>query len=121
MKSPTDVGYLHTYTPKHDLRLVYVDGISAGKTKNGALDTQDMLILNSTTIPDGPMGGEHARAEGMCNLTSTIWGGKIDGILRMESGFEIILCDFEKYLDLADVVAVTSHLSEQRFLGGWST
>jgi hypothetical protein len=112
-------GYLHTYVTKHNLRLLYIDGLSAGKTSNGTLDTQDMLLLNST-IDHGGMGGEFARAHGMCNLTSTLWKGKIDGILRMEGGFEIILCDFKKHLDLADVMAITTHRGQQGFLGGWS-
>ncbi|KAF2031820.1 hypothetical protein EK21DRAFT_62175 [Setomelanomma holmii] len=117
-------GYLHTYAPKHDIRLLYIDGLSAGKTSNGTLDTQDMLLLNSSTLdPHGPMGGEHERAYGMCNMTSTLWEGKIDGILRMEGGFEIILCDFAKHLERTDAITVTQHqywTGEKGFLGGWS-
>ncbi|KAH7085917.1 hypothetical protein BKA63DRAFT_401618 [Paraphoma chrysanthemicola] len=117
------VGYLHTYVPKHDLNLLYVDGLSAGKTSNGTLDTQDMLLLNLTTGPHGPMGGEHERALGMCNLATSLWEGKIDGILRMEGGFEIILCDFARHLERTDVITVTQHsywLNESAgFLGGW--
>ncbi|KNG52631.1 hypothetical protein TW65_00051 [Stemphylium lycopersici] len=109
-------GYLHTYVPKHPLRLLYLDGLSAGKTPNGTLDTQDMLLLNITE--SGPMGGEYKRAQGMCNMSSTLWEGKIDGILRMEAGFEIILCDFQEHLERTDVVAVAT---EERHGGppGW--
>lgn len=64
-----------------------------------------MLLLNLTET-DGPMGGENERAIGMCNLASTLWKGKIDGILRMEGGFEIILCNFEQHLERTGVVAV---------------
>lgn len=53
------------------------------------------------------MGGEVDRAIGMCNLTSTLWEDKIDGILRMEGGFEIILCDFAKHLERTDIITVT--------------
>jgi hypothetical protein len=113
------VGYIHTYIPKHDLRLLYIDGISAGKTSNGTLDTQDLLILNST-LDTGTMIGEFTRARGMCNLTSTIWKERIDGILRMEGGFEVILCDFEKHVELIDVMGVMQHRGQQGFLGGWS-
>ncbi|KAF2129879.1 hypothetical protein P153DRAFT_375504 [Dothidotthia symphoricarpi CBS 119687] len=120
-----DTGYLHTYVPKHPLRLLYIDGLSAGKTANGTLDTQDMLLLNQTsTEPHGPMGGEYERAEGLCNLTSTLWEGEIDGILRLEGGFEIILCDFGKHLKRVDVISVTG--DEGRggpgrggVMGGW--
>jgi hypothetical protein len=66
------------------------------------------------------MGGEMARARGLCDLASTIWEGKIDGILRLEGGFEIILCDFEKHLERLDVVAVTSEGKGKRGpMGGW--
>ncbi|CAG5148984.1 uncharacterized protein ALTATR162_LOCUS2279 [Alternaria atra] len=107
-KESTKYGYLHTYTPKHNLRLLYLDGLSAGKTPNGTLDTQDMLLLNLTDS-DSPMGGEYKRAEGLCNLTATLWEDKINGVLRMEAGFEIILCDFAKHLKRTDVVAVAPH------------
>ncbi|OAF99695.1 uncharacterized protein CC84DRAFT_1169214 [Paraphaeosphaeria sporulosa] len=90
----TGKGYLHTYIPTRALRLLYVDGLSAGKTSNGTLDSQDILLLNKTVPQNSPMGGELLRADGLCNLASTLWEGKIDGILRMEAGFEIILCDF---------------------------
>jgi hypothetical protein len=117
----TTYGYLHTYEPEHPLRLLYIDGLSAGKTANGTLDTQDMLLLNLTE-EHGPMGGEYKRAEGLCNLTSTLWGGKVDGILRMEGGFEIILCDFEKLLQRTDVIAIPAeerHGGPGGGPGGW--
>ncbi|KAF2827570.1 hypothetical protein CC86DRAFT_290230 [Ophiobolus disseminans] len=117
-------GYLHTYVPTHDLHLLYVDGLSAGKTSNGTLDAQDMLLLNmSSGHPHGPMGGEYERAKCMCDLASTLWDGKIDGILRMEGGFEIILCDFAKHLVRADVIAFTEHNGRENrsgMFGGWS-
>ncbi|KAF1843994.1 uncharacterized protein K460DRAFT_379025 [Cucurbitaria berberidis CBS 394.84] len=111
-------GYLHTYVPKNPLRLLYVDGQSGAKTSNGTLDTQDTLLLNMTDT-GGPMGGEFERATGMCNLSSTEWNGKIDGILRMEGGFEIILCDFEKHLERTDVMAMTREGKHDPF-GGWT-
>jgi hypothetical protein len=120
-RSDANTGYLHTYVPKHDLRLLYIDGLSAGKTRNGTLDTQDMLLLNMTYWePNIPMGGEYERAKRMCNLSSTLWQGNIDGVIRMEAGFEIILCDFEKHLERIDVMAVPTHERFNGFLGGWS-
>lgn len=115
------VGYLHTYVPKHPLRLLYIDGLSGGKTTNGTLDTQDYLLLNRTTEDmGGPMGGEMERAKGLCSLAASVWEGKIDGIIRMEGGFEIILCDFESHLDRRDVIAVTSNGERGRGpMGGW--
>ncbi|KAL6709428.1 hypothetical protein ACN47E_001363 [Coniothyrium glycines] len=121
VEQDVDSGYLHTYVPKNTLRLLYVDGLSAGKTENGTLDTQDMILLNISER-DGPMGGEYERARGMCNLASSLWGNKIDGILRMEAGFEIILCDFEQHLERTDVITVgerNDHRGPRGFMGGW--
>ena len=115
-------GYLHTYVPKRPLHLLYIDGLSAGKTPNGTLDTQDMLLLNLTDS-NGPMGRELERAHGLCNLTTTLWQGKIDGILRMEGGFEIILCDFATHLQRTDVIRVSAEEPHNGFAagsGGWS-
>lgn len=119
-------GYLHTYTAKHKLRLLYVDGLSAGKTTNGTLDTQDILLLNQTFPGDHDrMFNDWERGEGLCNLTSTLWQNKIDGMLRMEGGFEIILCDFEAHVESTAVVAISREKEinnpEHRFqgLGDW--
>jgi hypothetical protein len=106
---------------EHPLRLLYTDGLSAGKMSNGTLNTQDMLLLNLTE-DHGPMSGEYKRAKGLCNLTSTLWENKIDGILRMEDGFGIILCDFGKHLQWTDVIAVSAedrHRGPGGGAGGW--
>lgn len=97
-------GYLHTYLTHHSLSLLYVDGQSGGKSTIGTLDSQDILILNRSTSISDPGMGESARASDLCALVHSKWGNKVDGILRMEAGFEIILCDFEKHLRLVDVV-----------------
>ncbi|KAF2501631.1 hypothetical protein BU16DRAFT_427655, partial [Lophium mytilinum] len=91
-------GWLHTYKTNKDFRLLYVDGMSAGKTDNGTLDSQDFVLLNETE-PHRYM-WEYERARGMCEMAQKEWEGRIDGILRMEAGFEIILCNFSKDVDL---------------------
>lgn len=104
-------GYLHTYRTKHDLRLLYLDGQSAAKSKKGTLDMQDIVILNGQLPNDdtagrpgskGPM-FEQERATALCKRASEQWAGRIDGIIRMEGGFEIILCSFEDHLDLLSI------------------
>lgn len=55
----------------------------------------------------GPM-GESERALGMCELARKEWHGKIDGMMRMEGGFEIILCDFKKDLDVVRITQAKS-------------
>ncbi|KAI7497654.1 hypothetical protein KC367_g5706 [Hortaea werneckii] len=52
----------------------------------------------------GPM-GESVRAERLCEQARTEYDGRIDGILRMEAGFEIILCDFSQHLDVVSIAA----------------
>lgn len=52
--------------------------------------------------PRGPM-GEAERALRLCRLAKEEWNDSIDGILRMEAGFEIILCDFAKHLDIVQI------------------
>lgn len=63
-----------------------------------------------------------ARAKGLCDLASTIWEDRIDGVLRLEGGFEIILCAFEKHLERVDVISVPSAGEGRRgrgVMGGW--
>jgi hypothetical protein len=95
-------GFLHTYLSKRDLQLLYIDGMSAGKTENGTLDSQDYILLNNSIPHSGGM-WERERAQGMCNISLGEWGGRVDGFLRMEAGFEIILCHFERDLEVKSI------------------
>lgn len=97
--SESEAGYLHTYTTSKDLRLLYVDGMSAAKCDKGTLDSQDLVLFNGS-LDQSPDGGwkETERARRACELADNGWEGRIDGILRMEAGFEIILCHFERDL-----------------------
>ncbi|CAD0109236.1 unnamed protein product [Aureobasidium uvarum] len=110
-------GYLHTYRTKHNLRLLYVDGQSAAKSKKGTLDTQDVLLLENSIDNDSGMFGERERAEQLCKLVHEQWDDSIDGILRMEGGFEIILCDFAAHLDVVSI-AKTNPKAGGGFGGG---
>jgi hypothetical protein len=91
-------GYLHTYQANRELRLFYVDGMSAGKTSIGTLDSQDYILRdsNKSTQPFG----DYERARDLCTLSSH-WG--VDGIVRMEAGFEVIFCNFTEGLDLVSI------------------
>ncbi|KAF4554731.1 Hypothetical protein D9617_3g017990 [Elsinoe fawcettii] len=118
------MGYLHTYRTHNPLHLVYLDGQSAAKSELGTLDTQDRILRQlsakyrqkrllsppaplSSDLPaaGGPM-DDGQRAADMCSLASTTWKDRIDGFLRMEGGFEIILCDFKKHLTIETISAV---------------
>ena len=64
---------------KRDLRLVYFDGLSAGKYMNGTLDSQD-IILWGRPRPD-KYHSERERIQALCD-----WGRPLglDGFIRME-------------------------------------
>ncbi|CAI6099175.1 unnamed protein product [Clonostachys chloroleuca] len=95
-------GWLHVYKTTRALPFLYIDGMSGGKTEIGTLDSQDYLLRNKTQEEDepgkphrGPM-GEGTRARELCELSAS-WG--LQGVIRMEAGFEIIKCDFKDGLE----------------------
>jgi hypothetical protein len=91
-------GYLHIYRTTRPLtNLVYIDGMSAGKTEMGTLDTQDYLLRNMTGGEDRPAFGDYARGQDLCGLGAELG---IEGFVRMEMGFEIIFCEFSDGLVL---------------------
>ncbi|EKJ69884.1 hypothetical protein FPSE_09907 [Fusarium pseudograminearum CS3096] len=92
-------GYLHLYQTTRDLNLLLIDGMSAGKTHMGTLDSQD-LVLRANKDASEKM-GERSRARELCELAAK-WG--LDGFVRMEIGVEVIKCDFRKDLDLVNVM-----------------
>ncbi|KAI0887573.1 uncharacterized protein GGS22DRAFT_111438 [Annulohypoxylon maeteangense] len=87
-------GYLHIYQSVRPLNVLYIDGMAAGKTDMGTVDTQDILLAGNKTRTAWD---EWIRAEELCTLAQQ-W--KIDGFIRMEPGFEIIYCDFTDGLRL---------------------
>ncbi|KAK1658260.1 hypothetical protein BDP55DRAFT_565577 [Colletotrichum godetiae] len=91
-------GYFHTYRAKRDLKLLYLDGMAAGKTGMGTLDTQDFLLRG---LEEAPGFGEWDRAAEVCEVVKA-WG--LDGVIRMEIGFEAIYCDFHDGLALESVL-----------------
>lgn len=114
-------GYLHVYETTRPLKFLYVDGMGGGKTSMGTLDSQDYLLRGKTPGNEtdrwerkqredkhgeeppkrrGPGGGgpmdEQERAKDLCALCKE-WG--LQGVVRMEAGFEIIKCDFSDGLE----------------------
>lgn len=87
--------YLHTYRTTRPLtKLLYIDGMAAAKTNMGTQDSQDICLCNNTVDTSGPIGGDLQRAQLMCALPG------VEGIVRMEAGFELILCDVDEGLEL---------------------
>ncbi len=105
-------GYFHTYRAARPLNLLYLDGMSAGMGY-GTLDMQDYVLLNWSVLNDGTRFPDKRtdmnRANELCDLAADwAWdGGRIDGFVRTEVGFEVIYCHFEDGdgLDLASIHA----------------
>lgn len=104
-------GYLHIYQASRPLKLLYLDGMSAGKTL-GTADVQDYIMAGDKYDPD--RWGDFARARVLCEAGQE-WG--IDGFIRMEIGFEIIFCDFTDGLKLLEVNEQASLKSPGHFGG----
>ena len=64
---------------KRDLRLVYFDGLSAAKMKDGTLDSQDVILWGRPQLDKTFL--EWERIESLCD-----WGRPLglDGFVRME-------------------------------------
>ncbi|KID94330.1 Uncharacterized protein YOR389W, partial [Metarhizium majus ARSEF 297] len=101
MGGDAERGWLHVYRTSRPLQFLYVDGMSGGKTDMGTLDTQDHLLGSRQSHEYTRQGsntpiGERERAEFLCRLCKE-WD--LQGIIRMEAGFEIIKCDFTDGLE----------------------
>lgn len=102
-----DKHYFLTFEATRDLnKLIYLDGASAAKSETGEMDTQKLLndVIESrmSNDPDKDEGSDHdgknkhvmeerLYAERICQ-----WGKPLglDGYVRVEVGFEVVLCDF---------------------------
>lgn len=60
-------GWLHTYQAAMELRLIYIDGMSAGKSQIGTLDSQGRILFNDS-IPSGGVSQETQRAITVCRI-----------------------------------------------------
>ncbi|ODV86884.1 hypothetical protein CANARDRAFT_27246 [[Candida] arabinofermentans NRRL YB-2248] len=83
-------------------KLIYLGGASAAKTSTGEMDTQFLLsqIENYEDFDEG-VGAKEICAWGKAN-------GGLDGIIRLEIGFEIIICDFYEKLELVSDLRMTN-------------
>ena len=71
--------YVISFQVKRDLRLLYFDGSSAAKLKDGTMDSQDVILWGQPR-PD-KFFSERERINGLCD-----WGRQfgLDGFVRME-------------------------------------
>ncbi|KAH9010308.1 hypothetical protein EDB85DRAFT_2100935 [Lactarius pseudohatsudake] len=88
--------YVISLQAKRDLRLVYFDGSSATKMKDGPMDSQDVIVWGRPQ-PDKAF-SERERIKALCD-----WGRPfgLDGFVRMQFHFEVMICDI---LDPMEVV-----------------
>ena len=97
-----DRSYLYTFRNKKPLsKLILLDGASAAKTSTGEMDQQK--VLNRQRDPYKRVNEREAAAK-ICK-----WGEPfgLQGIIRMEIGFEIVLCDFKTDIELISYITLT--------------
>ncbi|KAI5846853.1 hypothetical protein BZA05DRAFT_405658 [Tricharina praecox] len=98
--------WLHTFVTTRDVRVLVFDGMSAALRESGTLDAQAVFLhggVNGSELRDGngpgrygsPVRDEYERAEGLCKWARELPGARIEGFVRMNTGFEMIWCDFE--------------------------
>ncbi|WAQ84081.1 hypothetical protein PtA15_4A532 [Puccinia triticina] len=91
---------LHKYAATRDLRIIYLDGQSASLGTPGFMDSQNVLI--NGTVPEelGDKGryldAAYGRARDLCKLGKQ-WG--FEGVVRMNTCFELMWCDFTQGLE----------------------
>ncbi|KAG0670462.1 hypothetical protein C6P45_002366 [Maudiozyma exigua] len=102
-----DRSHFLTFRATRDLnKLFYLDGASAAKTETGEMDTQKLLSdvieykMNNTNTDDAnnkvDNGARNVMKERLYAERICDWGKPfgLDGYVRVELGFEVVLCDF---------------------------
>ncbi|KAJ7449315.1 hypothetical protein FB451DRAFT_1053461 [Mycena latifolia] len=92
-----------TIITSRPLQVLYFDGSSAAKMRDGPMDTQDVVGWGQVA-PDRYF-DERNRIIDLCN-----WGKPlgIDGYVRMEMDFEIMLCDFTAGVEIVSMANLAS-------------
>ncbi|KAG1883325.1 hypothetical protein F4604DRAFT_284490 [Suillus subluteus] len=92
-----------TLTVTRPMKVLYFDGNSAANLPEGTLDTQD-LVAWSEMKPDW-VNHEKQRIMDLCK-----WGQKygVNGFVRMEENFEIMICDFASHMEVASFLNLES-------------
>ncbi|KIX96745.1 uncharacterized protein Z520_07464 [Fonsecaea multimorphosa CBS 102226] len=117
--------HLLTYQNVRPVQALYFDGMSAALMGSGPLDSQMVFLCGNTTCSSGGEGwrglfDEYARATALCDwvrrneLGGLGWG--IEGVVRMNAGFEMIWCNFTSpSLRLVSHVNVSAPLLPEGF------
>ncbi|THH17485.1 hypothetical protein EW146_g3336 [Bondarzewia mesenterica] len=91
--------YVLSVAATRNLRLAYFDGSSAAKTTYGSMDSQDIFIWGYVRLDK--MFADRERIDELCK-----WGSRhgIDGFVRMEMHFEVMLCDFSEGVEVVSLL-----------------
>jgi hypothetical protein len=95
--------HMWTWQTTQPMKCLYFDGQSAALIGRGELDSQQVFLYGNATGPPSksawfPLADEYGRAAKLCkwiqenDLGGLGWG--IEGIVRMNAGFEMIVCNF---------------------------
>ncbi|OJA13093.1 hypothetical protein AZE42_09327 [Rhizopogon vesiculosus] len=84
-----------TFAVTHPMKVLYFDGSSAATIPEGTMDTQD-LVAWSEMKPEW-VDNEARRIQDLCK-----WALKngVNGLVRMEINFEIMICNFTSHMDV---------------------
>ncbi|KAG2076630.1 hypothetical protein BDR04DRAFT_1149074 [Suillus decipiens] len=95
-------GWHLTLAATRPLKVLYFDGSGAAKLFEGTMDTQDIIAWGEPR-PERSF-DESDRINDLC-----IWGKefRINGFVRMEMSFEIMLCDFTAGVEVVSFVHLT--------------
>ncbi|KAG2349970.1 hypothetical protein BDR05DRAFT_923899 [Suillus weaverae] len=103
-RGPVETGCWHlTLAVTKPMKVLYFDGNSAAKLPEGTMDTQD-LVAWSEMKPKW-VNNEEQRIKDLCK-----WGQKygVNGFVRMEMNFEIMICDFTSHMEVVSFLNLES-------------
>ncbi|KAG2037637.1 hypothetical protein BDR03DRAFT_1010487 [Suillus americanus] len=103
-------GWLLTLAATRPLEVLYFDGNSAAKLFEGMMDIQDIISWGEPR-PERFFDEKH-RIDALCT-----WGKEfgIDGFVRMEMSFEVMLCDFTAGVEVVSFVHITLPRDDRSF------
>jgi hypothetical protein len=103
-------GWHLTLAAMRPLKVLYFDGSSARKLSEGTMDMQDIVIWGEPR-PERFF-DERDRIDGLC-----AWGKEfgIDGFVRMEMDFEVMLCDFTAGVEAVSFLHLALPKDERSF------
>ncbi|OJA08608.1 hypothetical protein AZE42_12385, partial [Rhizopogon vesiculosus] len=95
-RGTVETGCWHaTFAVTRPMKVLYFDGSSSAQLPEGTMDTQD-LVAWSEMKPEW-LDNELQRIQDLCK-----WGLKngVNGFVRMEINFEIMICDFTSHMEV---------------------